>query len=488
MAHLRLNTTYVNTHQELFPYLMSCAEGKTIEDLLRFYFPNGPIQKSVAYFGGTGISQTLSVNNAFYAINHVLKQMLGMPSLQTGLDTSIVAGGKGYQIPFSFLSAMGESVERFSGVLKAFDDDLDLVYGSYRKLTAEGRPCLAPEDLPLFADEQYDSPHFLFKRFTEDTVVGWVEGQRLISGAPIWVPAQLTMFFYFSGPDEEMIGYSASAGMCCHIDEATAIYGGITELIERDGMMVSWYCRIPPERIVLDRPLLNPDVNRFAATLDALPGSYSCYSHALDMPDIPVVSVIQRVPYLKKFSYYAGGAAGIDIDEALTQALVEYGQSEAQLKLATVAPDRGWSRGAMFYFDVEEDKPLEEMTTFLEHLGYFGYPRNAKRLDWFLQEGEAVELSSFPFPQRYENSEQKLQALVEKLKKYDIDPIIIDYTPPQMEQLRVAKVFIPELTQPHVSSRPYLGHPRLLKLPYQLGLRDRPLTLDELEPGPVPFP
>ena len=75
----QLKTTYINTHQELYPYLMSREEGRSIKDLLALYSPNGPIRKSVAYFGGTGISQVLSINNSFYEINHVLKQMLGMP-------------------------------------------------------------------------------------------------------------------------------------------------------------------------------------------------------------------------------------------------------------------------------------------------------------------------------------------------------------------------------------------------------------------------
>lgn len=488
MSQTDFSTTYINTHQELYPYLLSETEGKSIRDLMAFYSPNGPIRKSVAYYGGAGVSQILSVNNSFYRINHVLKQMLGMPAYQSGLDTSMVAGGKGYKIPASFLAAMGESAERFFGMLAGFDEETEIAYGSYRQLEARGYTCLHPDEVPLFADEQYDQPTFLYDRFTEDTQLGWVEGTYLISGETVWVPAQLVLFFYASSQKETPIGYGVSCGLASHIDWATAIYGGITELVERDGMTVSWKCQIPPKRVVLDRPLADATAQRFASVLNTMPGQYACYLHELDLPELPVASVLERVPHLKKFGFYAGGAAGIDVDEAVTGALVEYGQSEAQLKLATFAPGRRWSLGTALYFDIPPDKPVEEMQTFLEHLGYYGYPENQDDLHTLMHEGDEVALSSFAGPPSYADSTARLEALKTKLGQYDIDPIVFDLTPPQFDQLRVVKVFMPQLALPHVASQPYLGHPRLYETPQKMGLTDRRLTFEELMHAPEPYP
>jgi ribosomal protein S12 methylthiotransferase accessory factor len=487
MADADLTTTYVNTNQELFPHRMSEEEGKAIEDLLSLYFPNGPVQKSNAYHGGTGISQVLSTNNAFYDINHVLKQMLGVPSLDTGLEESLVAGGKGFRIPDSFLSAMGESIERFAGTMKVFQTETELQYGSYRTLTNRGLNCLSPAELPLFAEEQYEEPQFLFNRFEEDTHLGWVRAEQLISGNEVWVPAQIAMFFYVPTDDEEQIAYSSSAGLATHVDTPRAIYGGITEVIERDAMMASWYCGIPPKRIRIDQKFSDPQMQRRTEELWAQGEEIRCYSHALDMPDIPIISTIEQVPYLKKFSYYAGGACSIDAEDALLHSLVEYGQAEAQLKLATYAPDRGWAIGADMYFDIPEDKPTEEMNTFLEHLGYYGYDSNAERLEWFLEEGGEVNLSDLP-TRDYNSSQERLDLLLDALDGHGIDPIVIDYTLPQMKQLKVWKTIIPDLVQPHISANPYLGHPRLRRLPMKVGMREEPLDYDEHVDGPVPFP
>ena len=484
----RLSTRFINPNQEHLPHWMSPEEGYTITDMLSLYFPNGPIGKTVACYGASGVSQILSVNCGFYQINHVLKQMLGLPAMDTGIDKSMVAGGKGNTIPSSFLGALGEGYERFAGILKAFSHDLEMLTGSYATLSKRGVPCLHPSELPLFHEEQFRQPGFLFDRFDEDATVRWVEGHRLVSGDPVWVPAQIALFFYLQDPSEAMIAYAASCGMSAHVDRNLAIYNGITELIERDGMMVAWYARIPPARIEFDRPLVDREFERYRARLDKLPGNYSCYLHQLDMPDLYTVSTVEIVDHMNQYGYYAGGAAASDIDEAIEAALVEYGQAEAQLKLASLAPDRMAATGARYFFWAEPDKPVHEMSSFLEHLGYYGHPVNWPALKWFHEEGGTIPLSSLPEPVAYRDSAHKLEVLASKLGRYGIDPIVIDQSPPQMRQLAAVKVIIPELAHPHVSSKPYLGNPRIYEMRMRVGLSDRPMTYDEIQPGPVPFP
>ena len=128
------------------------------------------------------------------------------------------------------------------------------------------------------------------------------------------------------------------------------------------------------------------------------------------------------------------------------------------------------------------------MATFLEHLGYYGHPVNWPALEWFHEDGGTIPLSSLPPPIRYRDTEHRLKVLTDKLSAYGIDPIVIDQAPPQMRQLAAVKVIIPELAHPHVSSRPYLGNPRIYEMQMRLGLMDRPMTFDEIQPGPVPFP
>lgn len=487
MVSLKLSSDYINPYREFLPNVMSEKGGKAIQEMLSWYFPNGPIQFSTNYNGGAGVSQAVVVNSEHWNTDQVMSQLIGLPSLNFDLKSSVIAGGKGFGLASSFLSDLGESVERLSGAFAFFKKDLEICDGSYSSLQQAGQNAISPEELPLFADEQYASPDFFFQPFTRDTEFNWIKGRRLISQEDIWIPLQLVLFFYISSIEEARIGYSSSSGMASHIDESLAIIAGVTELFERDALMVSWYANIPLHRVEADRPLSSKDTNRALEHIKCRDSDVDFWLHDVGFFNLPCISATQLVPYYKKFAYQAGAAVALDGEEAFTQALLEYGQSELQLKCAMLAPQRQLYRGVEVIFDASPDKPLAEMSTFLETVGYYGHAENTGRLEEFFRSDNTVVLAELP-KVRFKDSEKQLGYLKEILQQYSIDPIIIDCTHEQMSQVKVVKVFIPELVQPHVSAHPYLGHPRIYELPMKMGLRGKPLTFKELKLGPVPFP
>lgn len=486
MPSLQLRSTYINPHREILPNVMSEQEGRAIREMLSWYSPNGPVRYSTIYNGGAGISQTVAINSRHWDTDRIVRQIVGLPSLNFGLNFSVSAGGKGFKLPDSFLSDLGESIERISGVLAFFKEDLEVYTGSYSSLQKAGKNATAPEELPLFADEQYTSPNFFFQPFTHDTEFSWVKGYRLISQEDIWVPLQLVLFFSISSVKETRIGYASSSGMASHIDESLAIIAGVTEIVERDALMLSWYADIPLRRVEVDRPLSFKQANRSLEYIKSLSGNVNFWLHDVGLPELPSISVTQLVPYYKKFAYYTGAAAGLDGEETFFRALLEYGQSEMQLKCTMLSPQWQLMRSIGTVFDASPDKPLAEMRTFLETIGYYGHAEHTGRLKDFFRSDDTVLLSELP-QTKFKHSEEQLEYLKAILHKYDIDPIVIDYTHKQMEQIKVVKVFIPELVQHHISAYPYLGHPRIYELPMRMGLRDKPLTFEELRQGPVPF-
>ena len=275
--------------------------------------------------------------------------------------------------------------------------------------------------------------------------------------------------------------------MASHIDEALAIIAGVTELVERDALMLSWYSNIPLRRVEVDKRLSAKKANRVLEHIGSLSGDVNFWLHDVGFPKIPCISVTQLVPYYKKFAYQAGSAASLDGEEAFIQALMEYGQSELQLKCAMLAPQRQFTRDVQAVFDAPPNKPLAEMRTFLETIGYYGHAEHVGRLKDFFRGDDTVDLLELP-KVKFKRSEEQLEYLKEILQQYNIDPIVIDCTHGQMSQVKVVKVFIPELVQPHISAYPYLGNPRIYELPMKMGLRDKPLTFEDLKPGPVPFP
>ena len=204
-------------------------------------------------------------------------------------------------------------------------------------------------------------------------------------------------------------------------------------------------------------------------------------------PSWPSISATSIVPYYRKFAYQTGSAAGVDGEEAFFQALLEYGQAELQLKSAMLVHQRQSMKVVEAVFGSPSDKPLAEMRTFLEPIGYYGHVEHAGRLKDFFASDDTVFLSELPNI-KFKHSEERLEYLKEILRRYDIDPIVIDCSHNQMSQMKVVKVFIPELVQHHISAYPYLGHPRIYELPMKMGLKDKPLAFKDLRLGPVPFP
>lgn len=78
--------------------------------------------------------------------------------------------------------------------------------------------------------------------------------------------------------------------------------------------------------------------------------------------------------------------------------------------------------------------------------------------------------------------------LLAVLKMADIDPLVIELTPPGFSSIALMKSFIPQLTFAFLPNRPCFGHPRFYKLAHKHGLIDAPLRYEDLNPEPLPFP
>jgi ribosomal protein S12 methylthiotransferase accessory factor len=482
-----LTSTFVNTRYPLLPPTLRQQEKDGLDELLAQYNPvSGPVRKVVTYFGSTGTMPINVGHSEHFDINHVLQQLSGLSSLDTGVQRTLFAGGKGSDLFGCYVSSIGETVERVLGGIYFFQRANDeYFFGSWNDLAARGEDALSPEDLPLFAPEQYAEPDFLFEPFSRDSYLGWLRGDRLLSGASVWVPAQMVELIYSMAPDESLVGYSASGGLASHISRTEALYHGITELIERDAVNVRWYCGLSPEQVVFDEPIRDPVVRNLHDQAARLSGRLDHYSHVVDIPEVPVLTAMKVDPWLRRCSYYSGGGADLDIDRAIHKTINEFGQSQRTIQLSLMAPDRIFSRGVMRMFDIGPDEPLSKITVFFKVIAYYGHAQNTRKLDWYLH-GDNTPLVYSSLPRV--PAENKYEELLAVLRDHRLDPIVFDLTPPGLRTVKVVKVFIPELTQPFLQSKPILGHPRLRFARRLVGIDDHELTYDELVKDPLPYP
>lgn len=488
----RVESEVINYFDERLFYRMTDEQYGALSELYSLYNSSlGPVQKVVSYFGPPSNLRLYVGHCQYYDFDRIFRRLMLRPSLKPAIGASLFAGGKGASLPEMLAASVGELVERVVGVMACVELAGQSILGSYKDLTGDGLECVAPEALPLFAEEQFREPGFRFEPFHAATKLSWLEGKRLVSGKSVWVPAQLVMLLPLFRTGEALIGYATSGGLSCHVSRQAAIYHGILELIERDALNVRWHSRIPPPELdwiaycASDRQL-----RRILAHARQLPGKLRLHYQTLDINAVAVVSAVRVDRWLRRFSYYSGAGADLDAEAATLKALKEFAQADTPIRLALLAPDWHSSRAIHEMFSVQPDTPPEEFDLFIKVVSYYGHEDNRKRLDWLYEACDrsvtfaSLDTRSLPGM----TIKEKLEVLQAALASRGIDPIVFDLTPQQFRQLSLIKVFIPELTQPFIQHTPYFGHPRFYDLPAELGYSERTLTYDDLSKDPTPYP
>jgi ribosomal protein S12 methylthiotransferase accessory factor len=316
----------------------------------------------------------------------------------------------------------------------------------------------------------------------------WVEGKRLLSGEKIMVPAQIALPFFLPHKEEELIGYFTTGGLAAHINYQEAIYHGVLELFERDAVNLRWNCRLAPERIILDGNYRNLKLARLLKIAEGLPVDLKFYGHRNGFDELSVVSTLGYAPGFGKYGYAAGGGVSFDIEETMLGALSEFGQSEGTLRFLSLAKDWELAQATRRIFHVEEGVKISEIDHFFKVLTYYGYAGNFAKLGWYMNEGKSVSIDTFP-RQTDGSLAARYTSMLSLLHKYRIDPIVIDLSPPQMTQMRLVKILIPDLAPPYVQNLPMLGSERYYEGPRSIGTADRRLDYAELfTADPQPYP
>lgn len=88
----------------------------------------------------------------------------------------------------TYLAAVGECVERYSGAWVPWDR---LRKASYATLSQEKTPGVHPDLWTPFHPRQFDDPNFDYSPFTGDVEMHWSPMEDLASGKEVWVPSQM---------------------------------------------------------------------------------------------------------------------------------------------------------------------------------------------------------------------------------------------------------------------------------------------------------
>ncbi|MGJ8730770.1 YcaO-like family protein [Listeria aquatica] len=441
----------VINHQKICePYIFEIDDYKNYKEMMNYLGYFNLIKKIDLVLSPSNELSLFIGNTQFTSIDYLLNYLLGKTSMSEDVSTSVFAGGKGFSMYKAICSSFGEAFERFVGIFEFFEIKQELIYGSYKDLKKLDKNASHPSILQNFRSEDFDSDQFVFDDFMEETTISWVKGEHYFSGEEIYFPAVLMLIYYKPHlKDEKRIGYSTSGGLTSHFTYRGGKKHGLTEILERNEINLTWYVNRQPKRIEIDQ-IKNPKLKKFLPYIKE--NNIQFYLHNQDQQDFYVITSMSFDSDLTQYSFNTGGGIDSDIEKAILHSLEEYVQSINNTRKIVYAPNWITSQFSNYVLSVEPDDDPKKFKTFYQAVSYYGLEEHKEKLNWYIKGNEVVKLSELA---KLKNEKD----IEEFLKKNNIDPIYFPYKiSKRFKNIYISKVYIPEFTPAFIAGQPMLGH------------------------------
>ncbi|MFD2445199.1 TOMM precursor leader peptide-binding protein [Bacillus sp. CGMCC 1.16607] len=384
--------------------------------------------------------------------------------------------GRSNSYEMSELTAILEGLERYCGIGPR--GKRKVVRDRYFNVKDTA---LNPARVGLHEKEQYAKPHFPFKPFHPDNPMDWVWGYSFLQERPILVPELLA---YYSLGYEEGFVYETSNGCALGGSLEEAIFHALMEVVERDSFLLTWYAKLPLPRIDL-QSANDKELDMMVERIREVTG-YDLYFYNSTMEhEIPSVWAVAKNRRSKGLNLICAAGASLDPVRAVKSTIYELA-------------------GMMFRHDEKLEKnrlKYEEMLldpfkvrTMEDHGMLYGLPDAEERLNFLLGDHRPLRTFAEEFKPTQANTDLKddLLDILQRFRRLNLEVIVVDQTTPITKRngLFCVKVLIPgmlPMTFGHHLTR-VKGLERVLMVPMQLGFRKTPLTFEQLNPYPHPFP
>lgn len=384
--------------------------------------------------------------------------------------------GRTHSYEISGLTAILEGLERYCGIESR--GKRTVVYDSYRNLADQA---LNPLKVGVHAEEQYARPDFPFKPFHPDRPMNWVWGYSFLQERPILVP-ELLAYYSLGGGDGFV--YETSNGCALGGSLEEAIFHAILEVVERDSFLMTWYAQLPLPRLDL-RSANDKELQLMVDRVRAVAGYDLYFFNSTMEHGIPSVWAVAKNRKQKGLNLICAAGAHPDPLRAVKSAIHE-------LAGMMLVLDEKFEANRKKYEKMLHDPLLVQQME--DHGMLYGLPEAEERLQFLLDDNRPLRTFEEEFKQQTKSADltDELWDILQKFRRLNLEVIVVDQTTPVIKRngLYCVKVLIPgmlPMTFGHHLTR-VTGLERVLRVPMELGYTKQPLTLEQLNPHPHPFP
>jgi ribosomal protein S12 methylthiotransferase accessory factor len=377
----------------------------------------------------------------------------------------------------SELTAILEGLERYCGLEPR--GKRSVVFDCYHNLKDKA---LNPLMVGVHEGEQYERTGFPFEKFDPDRPMNWVWGYSFLQERPILVPELLA--YYSLGCGSRGFVYETSNGCALGGSLEEAIFYGIMEVVERDSFLMTWYAK-------LSLPRLDPysaedkELELMIDRMRAVAG-YELYLYNSTMEHgIPSIVALAKNRKQKGLNLICAAGAHLDPVRAVKTAVHELAGMMLTL-------DEKLETNHERYVRMLHDSSLVQQMD--DHGMLYGLPQAEERLNFLLNNNRPFKTfdEEFKWKSSHADLTNDLEDILQAFRNNNLDVIVIDQTTPEIKRngLHCVKVLIPgmlPMTFGHHLKR-VSGLERVLRVPMELGYTREPLTHENLNPLPHPFP
>jgi ribosomal protein S12 methylthiotransferase accessory factor len=384
--------------------------------------------------------------------------------------------GRTHSYEVSELTAILEGLERYCGIEPR--GKRTVIHDSYRNLEDKA---LNPVKVGVHAKEQYAQPDFPFKPFHPNRPMNWVWGYSFLQERPILVPELLA--YYSLGCGDGFV-YETSNGCALGGSLEEAIFHAILEVVERDSFLMAWYAQLPLPR--LDLSSANDKELQLMVDRVRVVAGYDLYFFNSTMEHgIPSVWAVAKNRKQKGLNLICAAGAHPDPIRAVKSAIHELAGMMLTLDEKLEANRKKYEKMLYDPFSVQQME---------DHGMLYGLPEAEERLQFLLDDNRPLRTFEEEFKWQTKSTDltDDLQDILQKFRRLNLEVIVVDQTTPVTKRngLYCVKVLIPgmlPMTFGHHLTR-LTGLERVLRVPMELGYTKQPLTLEQLNPHPHPFP
>lgn len=356
---------------------------------------------------------------------------------------------------------LAEAIERYASCFVADDQ---IIWATAEELGAEG------VDLTRFPEcspDEISNPRSFTTAIDTNAPIRWVRGWSLTRNRSIYVPAISTWLHISARSIGERFTSPISTGCATHSSLHQAIINGLSEVIERDSIALTWLQRIPWPKLEIDveDPRLEPFLDRYRRS--------HVETHFFDATTdtgVPTFYSVDVTPNNRVLGQLVMCNTSLDPIDSVAKMLRESASSRIAMQSSRDLPEH-----------------VDEFTSVFHGAKYMGTPEQRPAFDFLLNSTETRRLSEIESLVR-ENPEAELREMVQRLAAIDAEVIVVELTTEEARAagFRVVRVIVPELMPlSFVHTARYLAHPRLYSLPAKLGY---PVADDaHINPLPQPF-